>query len=458
MSHKEITQTYIELEASDQTLKQQLKDLRQMQHRLRKMSYEDSLTGLPNKRALYEDFNLCIENCKGQKGAIVFLDADNFKLINDSLGHNLGDQFIIKIGERLQSLVGDWAKVYRLGGDEFILLLEGMKDLKQIKEVGRHIIEGFQKGFKIHNMLMHTSISAGICIFPEHGTTIEELMRGADMAMYQAKEEGKAKYVFYHPKMNRDLLERVKIEKSLRSAIKNDEFILYYQPQYNIKTREIVGFEALIRWNSQDLGWVMPYQFIKVAEDSQMIIPIGEWVLNTACAFIKKVHQLGYSDYTMAVNVSLLQVVQEDFVEMVLNTLKKHDLNPQYLELEMTETMLIKNFELIVGKLEALKKWGVKIALDDFGTGYSSLNYLNILPLNTLKIDKSFVDTISSDPDHQGIISTLITLGQKMGLSVLAEGVETEEEYAYLYKYGCNSLQGYLLSKPVPEEDILKLL
>ena len=457
-SNEEITQTYEELTASDEELQKQVQQLSAIQRKLRKMSYEDGLTGLPNKRALHEDFEGCKEMYKDKKGAIIFIDADNFKLINDTLGHSIGDKFIIEIGKRLQSLVHEGIQVYRMGGDEFILLLHSIEDISEIEIIGSHIIEGFKKGFEISGMSIHTSISAGIAVFPEHGVTAEELIMRADIAMYKAKEEGKGKYVLYDPKMNRDLLERVGIEKNLRTAIANEELILYYQPQYNMQTREIIGFEALIRWDSKELGWVMPYKFIQIAEDSHTIIPIGKWVLKTACEFVKKVHNLGYRDYTMAVNISLLQIMQEDFVEMVLDILKECDLDPEYLELEMTETMLIQNFQWVVEKLGVLRDKGVKIALDDFGTGYSSLNYINQLPINILKIDKSFVDTISSHEEHKIIINILINLGHRMGLEVLAEGVETEEEYDYLRRHGCDSLQGYLFSKPLPEKEVLELL
>lgn len=458
LSNEEITQTYEELTASEEELRQQVGELNMMQRKLRKMSYSDELTELPNKRALYKDFAACIKKHKGLKGAIIFIDTDNFKLINDTLGHSVGDEIIIAIGKRIRKLVGHSIKVYRMGGDEFVLLVQKMKDFEEIEEVAIRIIGGFGKGFEIQDLSIHVSISAGIAIFPDHGIRAEQLLMRADIAMYKAKEEGKAKYVFYDSKMNQEIVERAAIEKNLRKAIPNEEFLLYYQPQYNIKTREIIGFEALIRWDSKELGWVMPYKFIQVAEESHMIIPIGKWVLETACKFIKKIHHLGYPDYTIAVNVSLLQVLQDDFVEMVLGILIKYDLDPQYLEIEMTETMLIQNFKLVVDKLGALKEKGVKVALDDFGTGYSSLNYLNTLPLSTLKIDKSFVDTICTQPRHKVILSIIINLGQEIGLKVLAEGVETEEQYAYLHESGCDSLQGYLLSKPVPENEILEML
>ena len=457
-SNEEITQTYEELTASDEELQLHVEELNAIQRKLRRMSYEDGLTRLPNKRALHEDFNVCKAKYKDKKRAVIFIDADNFKLINDTLGHSIGDRFIIEIGKRLQSLVDDTAQVYRMGGDEFILLLHNIEEVDEIEKVGNRIIEGFKKGFKISNMAIHTSVSAGIAIFPEHGVTAEELIMRADIAMYKAKEQGRSKYVVYDPKMNQDLIERVNIEKNLREAISNEELILYYQPQYNMRTREIIGFEALIRWDSKELGWVMPCKFIQIAEDNHTIIPIGIWVLRTACQFIKKVHNLGHKDYTMAVNISLLQIMQEDFVEMVLSILKECDLDAQYLELEMTETMLIQNFKWVVEKLGILRDKGVRVALDDFGTGYSSLNYINQLPINILKIDKSFVDTISSHEEQKVIINILISLGHRMGLEVIAEGVETEEEYAYLHRYGCDSLQGYLFSKPLTEGEILELL
>ena len=457
-SNEEITQTYEELAASDEELQQQVEGLSAIQRRLRKISYEDELTGLLNKRALHKDFNAYMTRHSDQKGAVIFVDADNFKLINDTLGHSLRDEFIIAIGQQLQSLVNPSIQVYRMGGDEFSLLIYGMEDVKTIEKIAADIIKGFQKSIKIKEMLIHTSLSAGVAVFPDHGTTAEELIMRADIAMYKAKEGGKVKYVVYKPQMNQDLVENMEIQKNLRNAISKEELILYYQPQYDFKTREIIGFEALIRWDNEKLGWVLPYKFIQVAEENHTIIPIGRWVLDTACKFIKKVHNLGYKDYTMAVNISLLQIMQDDFVEMVLGIISKYDLDPGHLEVEMTETMLIQNFDLVSTKLELLREQGIRVALDDFGTGYSSLNYLNVLPINTLKIDKSFVDTISTYPGHKVIINNIISLGQGMGLKVLAEGVETEEEYDYLNENDCDALQGYLLSKPLSEKDVLKLL
>lgn len=457
-SNEEITQGYEELTAADEELQMQLEEVNSIQNKLREMAYFDVLTQMPNKRALQEDLETHIKNCKNNKGAVIFLDADNFKLINDTLGHSIGDKFIIQIGKRLQRHISQSIKVYRVGGDEFLVLITNIMSRKDIKKIADKIMLSFEDGFLIEDMRIHTTVSAGIASYPEHGETSEALIMRADIAMYRAKGEGKGKYVFYNNKMNQEIIERASIEVNLRVGMEKQEFLLYYQPQYDLKTKKIIGFEALIRWDSKELGWMSPFKFIQIAEDSHMIIPIGQWVLATACKFIKNIHDLGCLDYTIAVNVSTLQVMQEDFVDMVIQILKENDLEPRHLEIEMTETMLIENFELIVGKLETLRALGVKVALDDFGTGYSSLNYLHRLPIDTLKIDKSFIDTISQDGEENTITNILIILGHKMGLNVIAEGVETEQEYDYLNQHGCNHMQGYLLSKPLPEDEILELL
>lgn len=457
-SNEEITQGYEELTASDDELQRQLKEVNVIQNKLREMAYFDALTQLPNKRALEEDLQHYIEKCMDKKGAVIFIDADNFKLINDTLGHSIGDKFIIEIGKRLQNLTSKSVKVYRMGGDEFLILITNVKSTDDVKKIVQKIMLAFEHGFSIEDMTLHTTVSAGVTIYPDHGDTSETLIMRADIAMYKAKADGKDKYVFYNNKMNEEMIERAAIEVNLRTGIENEEFLLHYQPQYDLKTKKIIGFEALLRWDSKELGWMPPFKFINIAEDSRLIIPIGQWVLETGCKFIKTLHKLGHLDYTMAINISALQVIQEDFVEMVIRILEENDLEPKHLEIEMTETMLIENFQMVVEKLEALRKQGVKVALDDFGTGYSSLNYLNRLPIDTLKIDKSFIDTISQCGDEKSIINVLIVLGHTMGLNVIAEGVETEQEFEYLRQHGCNHMQGYLLSKPLPEAEIFKLV
>lgn len=431
---------------------------KRVRNKLEKMTYLDELTKLPNKRTLQEDFDEYFNNEKNKKGAVIFIDADNFKLINDTLGHTLGDKFIIRMGNRLQMICNKSIKLYRMGGDEFLLLIKGTNDKSDIRKIAKRLMAVFQEGFLINNMLIHTTVSAGIAVYPDDGKTLEDLNMKADIAMYKAKESGKAQYKFFHKDMNDELSERAAIEKELRTAVDNKELYLNYQPQYDLENKEIIGFEALLRWENKELGQVSPYKFIKVAEESHSIIPIGKWVLETACKFIKEIHELGYPDYTVSVNVSALQVMQEDFVEIVLDILKENDLEPKHLEIEMTETMLIENFQIITDKLEVLRGLGVTVALDDFGTGYSSLSYLNRLPIDTLKIDKSFVDTISRDEEGRVIVSILIELGHGMELKVIAEGVEIEEEFSFLKEYKCDSMQGYLLSRPLSKEEIIRLI
>lgn len=458
VTNGEITMAYEELTASEEELQQQLEEISSMQNKLREMVYYDVLTDLPNKRALEEDFSSFIFNCGGGKSGVIFIDADNFKLINDTLGHSIGDYFIIQIGERLRALISEHVRVYRMGGDEFIVLVSSVNSKQDIEDIAMKIMKSFERGFPIQNMMIHTTVSAGIAMYPDHGHTIDELVKGADIAMYKAKDGGKGQYVFYNEQMNQEMIEKAAIQANLGKAMERDEFSLHYQPQYDFNTNEIIGFEALLRWDNKELGPVPPFKFIKVAEDSRLIIPLGKWVLESACSFIKKIHELDHGDYTISVNVSLLQAMQEDFVDFVLETLQKNNLKAIQLEIEMTETMLIQNFNLIEMKLNMLREKGVRVALDDFGTGYSSLNYLNRLPIDTLKIDKSFVDNIFSSVDGENIIETLITLGHGRGLDVVAEGVETYCEYNYLKSNGCDYLQGYLFSKPLPEDEIIKLI
>lgn len=457
-NNEEITQGYEELTASDEELQQQLEEINEIESRLRRMAYYDTLTNMPNKRKLQEDLGICIAQKNEENGAIIFIDTDNFKLINDTMGHSIGDKLLVEIGKQLEKLTSNMVKVYRMGGDEFLLLIKGVKGKNAVKKIADKAMAAFEKGFLIENMMLHTTVSAGVAMYPDHGETSESLIMSAEIAMYKAKENGKDRYVIYNDTMNLEIVERASIEINLRIGIEEEEFLLYYQPQYDFKNKKMIGFEALIRWDSAELGWMSPFKFIQIAEDSRMIIPIGRWVLETACKFIKKVHELGWPNYTMAVNISAIQVMQEDFVEMILQTLTKNDLEPRHLELEMTETMLIENFDVVVEKLETLRKFGIKIALDDFGTGYSSLNYLYRLPIDTLKLDKSFIDRIFQNGEDKAVTNVLIILGHRMGLKVIAEGVETQQEFDYLYKHGCDYMQGYLFSKPLREAEIFKLL
>jgi len=432
--------------------------LKKSQQLLKYLAYNDSLTELPNRVSLYEKLNSLFQDPSCSKGALIFIDIDNFKLINDVLGHAFGDLFISSIGKKLSSLLTENSSLFRIGGDEFIIYIHNYNDISEINDYASSLIKAFKEPLVINDSKINTSISMGIAQYPEDGTNVDELLKNADIAMYKAKYSGKGKYTFYNKHMNKSIIERMEIEKCLRNAMEKDEFLLYYQPKINIETGCIAGFEALIRWNSPELGIVPPTRFIEIAEESQLIIPLGEWVLKNTCAFVKKLIDNGYSGYKVSVNISIIQLMQDDFVDMVIDILDNLKLPPGSIELEITESILMESFEIINNKLDILRKKGVLIALDDFGKGYSSLNYLKQLPITTLKIDKSFVDSISNEKSNDSFIDTIVNMGHKISLIVVAEGVESPEQLEYLRHCMCDEFQGYLFSKPIPENDVLQLL
>lgn len=433
-------------------------ELKCTQDKLRELAYHDHLTGIPNRLSLQERLKKCMLEDKENKFAVIFIDTDNLKLINNTIGHHFGDLFLISVGKRLKAVVEPCAEVYSVDGDEFVILLFLQQGIERIKALAEEIIKAFKEPLDVGGSNIHTTLSLGISIYPDDGDTIEEILMNADIAMREAKSQGKAKYIFYERTMYQAAMERMELEKYLRSAIENNEFIVYYQPQYDLKTRKICGFEALLRWNSPVLGFVSPLKFIKIAEDSHLIIPLGRWVLEKACEFIKSVHAKGYLECTVSVNVSVVQLLQDDFVDMVVQVIDTYNLPASFLELEITESVLMESFEIVNEKLKGLMDMGIKIALDDFGQGYSSLGYLRQLPITTLKIDKAFIDDISAMRNNRAITGSVVLLGHKLGLETVAEGVETEEQLFYLTRHKCNKVQGYLFSKPVPEEEALKLL
>lgn len=433
-------------------------ELKDYQEKLRYFAYRDYLTNLPNRLMLNEKLTAMIREEIDKKYAVFFIDSDNFKLVNDTFGHQFGDQLIIQLGKRLEQLLEDKATVFRLGGDEFILLSSKFESICEIESLANKIMRGFDKPFIINGNKIDVTVSIGIAIYPLHGTNSDELIKNADIAMYKAKDQGKAKFVIFDKTMIDDILERMRIENNLHKALENHEFVIHYQPQIDIGTQSISGFEALVRWNSPEMGLVSPLRFIKIAEDCKLIIPLGEFVLKNACRFIKMVNELGYAGYTVSVNVSIIQLMQEDFVDMVLETLEEIKLDSKYLELEITESILMESFEENNNKLELLRRKGVGIALDDFGKGYSSLSYLKQLAISTLKIDKSFIGSITKSNKDDMLTGNIIQIGRQMGLSVVAEGVETREQLDYLISNKCEKIQGFLFSKPLPENEAISLL
>lgn len=444
-----------ELRLQNEKLMQNQHILEEYEKELHHQAYHDQLTGLQNRRALIKNLNDLVSSRAKGKVALLILDVDNFKYINDTMGHCFGDQLLANVSERFESLIEDDCKIYRLGGDEYVILLEDFDELATIEKLAVKLLKGCTSGFNINFSNIFISISIGISLYPEHGDNLDELLKNADIAVYKAKQTGKNRIVFYNKPMNEAISERVMLEKHLRTALDNNEFILHYQPQLDIATNKVSSLEALIRWNSPELGFVSPLKFISIAEDTHLIIPIGEWVLKTACLFLKRLHLQGYEDMAMSVNISMLQLIQDNFVDKVMEILDESMISPKYLELEITESILMESYEDIAEKLKLLKDKGVMIALDDFGKGYSSLNYLKQLPISTLKIDKSFVDTILIDDKDKSLTDLIIRIGTTMDLCVVAEGVETQEQFDYLCSHKCSKIQGYFFSRPVPEDSVI---
>jgi diguanylate cyclase (GGDEF)-like protein len=447
-----------ELRLQNEKLIKNQQILEDYEKELHNQAYHDQLTGFKNRRSLIKNLSELVSSKTKGKVALLILDIDNFKYINDTMGHCFGDQLLMKVSDRFESLIEDDCKIYRLGGDEFVILLENFDEVATIEKLAVKLLKGCTTGFFIDLSNIFISISIGISLYPEHGDNLDELLKNADIAVYKAKEKGKNRIVFYNKPMNEVISERVRLEKHLRTALDNNEFILHYQPQLDIAANKVSGLEALIRWNSPELGFISPLKFISIAEDTHLIIPIGEWVLKNACLFLKKLHQQGYENLSMSVNISMLQLIQDDFVDKVIEILDESKLNPKYLELEITESILMESYVDIAEKLKSLKCKGVMIALDDFGKGYSSLNYLKQLPISTLKIDKSFVDTILVDDTEKSLTDLIIKIGRTMSLCVVAEGVETQEQLDYLKSHKCSKIQGYFFSRPVPEEEVIEAI
>lgn len=346
--------------------------------------------------------------------------------------------------------------LYRLSGDEFLILYDDVNDIEEVESIAKKLLDDFYKDGSNKNIDMRVTFSIGISIYPTHGYVLDDLIKYADIAMYSAKKQGKNRYIIYNETLNETFLERMTIEKHIPKALENEEFELYFQPQLDIKSNKIIGFEALLRWNSPDIGPIAPNKIIEVAEETHFIIPLGRWILNSACDFLKFTKEKGYSGLTMSINISILQLLQDDFVNQVLNALRENNLGPEDIVLEITETILMESFDEVIDKLSLLRERNINIALDDFGKGYSSLSYLKQLPITTMKIDKLFIDDILIGED--AFLSYIIALGKELGMSVVAEGVEFDSQLSYLIQHNCDIIQGYLFCRPQPKEYILDFL
>lgn len=429
------------------------------EQRILELAYYDPLTGLPNRRLIEDRFAQALAAAEREEDsiALVFIDLDHFKRVNDSLGHSVGDALLCAMAERLGTAVRKVDSMARLGGDEFILVMPGLA-ATEAADVARRLVDACAQPFHVGGHDLTVTPSLGISVYPADGRDFETLLKHADVAMYQAKQAGRNAYQFYASEMNVATLEHLMLESNLRNALANKEFILHYQPLVSLSTGRIVGVEALIRWQHPHIGLISPARFIPVAEDSGLINPIGDWVLFEVCQQAKAWQADGIAPVTVAVNVSPVQFRQTAFVDMVAGALAFTGLDPKCLELELTERTVMHDAEVNLGTLSSLHRMGVELSVDDFGTGYSSLAYLKRFPVSKLKIDQSFVRNIVDDADDRAIASTIVSMGRSLRLKVLAEGVETHEQLAWLKAHDCDFAQGYLFSRPLAAADMADLL
>ena len=427
---------------------------------IRQLAFYDALTGLPN-RALFND-RLSQELAKARRHkellAIMFADLDRFKIINDTLGHTTGDLLLKAVSERLKNIIREGDTVSRLGGDEFIMLFPDITSPGDISRIAKKILESLTNVFELNDTEVYVTASIGISIFPENGDNVEILVKNADAAMYYAKEQGRNNYQFYGSAINASVLEKIRMQGNLRKALAQNEFILHYQPQVNLNSGKIVGAEALIRWQHPDHGLLGPQEFIPLAEDNGLISPIGDFLIFTSCAQNKAWQEAGFPPIHMAVNISTYQFIQKGFIKKLSGLLEEIGLEPKYLEMEFTESILMQNSDLISSTLAELKSLGIRCSIDDFGTGYSSLNYLKYLPIDKIKLDRSFVTSLTTNPNDDAISKAIITMAHELNLKVTAEGVENVQQLEFLRSHMCDEAQGFLFSKPLPAKDFVQLL
>ncbi len=442
-----------ELNAANKLLKKQNKEISQL-------ATIDALTGLPNRHVYNSKIDLALKRARRHKRifAIMFIDVDRFKIINDSLGHHIGDLLLKEVAARLKPCVRQTDTVARIGGDEFTILLDEINDIKDTSRVANKILEELSHPFNLDGHELMVTASIGISSYPSDGSNLVELFKNADNAMYHAKEFGRNNFQLYHSSMGKKAAEHQVLESRLRRAVDRNEFVLHYQPQIDLSSGRICGLEALIRWNSPESGLVMPLDFISMAEETGLIITIGEWVLHSACLQNKAWQNLGLEKIRVAVNVSLRQLQNPNFIPCIDSALAVSGLEPEFLEIELTESSVMQKSIFSMNVLEQLRSRGIYLSIDDFGTGYSSLSHLKQFPINKLKIDRSFVLDIEDSSDARAIIEAIIAMSHSLNLDVIAEGVETHTQLDFLSEKKCNLVQGYLLSRPMTAADVEDML
>ena len=448
------------LKKIQKNLEDSLENLQEQREQLEFQANHDSLTGLPNRILFMDRLDQSINMAQGlnQSTAILCIDLDNFKEINDSLGHNIGDKILVEVSKRMLSQIRISDTLSRLGGDEFSIILNNLDSADEIANIIANGMESFEEPFQIENNTLHISMSVGIAIYPNDGEDSHTLLKNADAAMYKAKSNGRNTYSFYDEKMTEKAMERVYIETELRKAFKNDELCVYHQAQIDASNDKVVGMEALVRWNHPTMGLVYPDKFIPLAEITGMIIELDRIVMRKAVGQFKIWHEKGYSPGKLSMNLAMKQIEEEDFIEFIKQLVAEKKCLFENLEFEVTETQVMKNPVKSIKALQEINNLGISIAIDDFGTGYSSLAYLKKLPIDKLKIDKSFVDNIPGDLEDAAIAKTIISLCKSLNLDVIAEGVESTKQKEFLVANGCCNIQGYLYSKPLSIQDMEQFL
>ena len=427
------------------------------EERARYLAYHDTLTGLPNRSLAEDRLHLAVSAAEreGTKTALLVVDLDRFKTVNDSLGHSVGDRLLIEVAKRIKGCLRDTDTVCRQGGDEFLVLLPDLGEADACIAVLAKLAEKLAMPFDIEGVELSTTVSVGIAVYPDDGSDLETLLKKADTAMYRAKEAGRNTYRFFNEGMNDEAVERLAMHSDLRRALDAGQFELHYQPQIEIASGVLVGAEALLRWNHPDAGLIPPGRFIPLAEETGLIVPIGEWVLREACREAVQWQRDGLPDLVVAVNLSALQFKHGDIAHTVTRALEASGLDPALLELELTESILIQDTETVLATVMHLKHMGVKLSIDDFGTGYSSLAYLKTFRVDKLKIDRSFICDLDSDPENAAIVRAVVHMARSLGLRTIAEGVESQQALDHLRLYRCDEAQGYLLSRPLPAAEFV---
>jgi len=430
------------------------------EQRVHHVAQHDTLTGLPNRSLLQDRLSQAVAYASrsGNPVWVMLIDLDRFKFVNDSMGHKAGDVLLMTVAARLRSSLRDADTVARLSGDEFVVIVSERGDQQLTPEIVQRVMNSVAQPVMLGTKEFFVTCSIGVAVYPSESTAADTLIEHADIAMYRAKKLGRNNFQFYTPAMNEESMERVRIESALRNAVERGEFVLYYQPQLDLKTGKVCGMEALIRWQHPELGMVPPSRFISIAEETGMIVAIGAWVLRTACAQNKAWQDAGYDKLRVAVNLSARQFGAADLIDNLASVLHDTGLEPKYLEIELTESLFMSDITPAVDLLHRMKALGVNLSIDDFGTGYSSLSYLSRFPIDVLKIDRSFVADITRDANDEAIVTSIIALAHNLKLAVIAEGVETQEQLDYLRRHGCDEMQGYYFSKPLAADEFEQLL